>query len=170
MFLSRTLKVFGVAASLAFFAGCASNESSDAMDDSQNQQVQKSAEEMAAEERQAAIAAAQEELATFGDTIFFDFDDANIKGESVETLKSWANYLKVSGASAKIQGHTDERGSREYNVSLGEARAKAVIGYLVSEGVSSSQLEAVSYGEESPAVDGSNDYAWSRNRRAVLEM
>ena len=76
----------------------------------------------------------------------------------------------MSGVKAVIQGHTDERGTREYNISLGERRANAVIGYLTSQGVDVSQLEAVSYGEESPAIDGSNDYAWSKNRRAVLEL
>lgn len=174
MAISNTIgKLAGVALTAALFVGCAQTQEAPEVDETQANQeqvVQKTPEQVAAEERQARVDSAKAEVANMGDTVFFDFDDSAIKSESVSTLNAWANYLKVSGDNAVIQGHTDERGSREYNISLGERRANAVIGYLTSQGVDASQLEAVSYGEESPAVDGSNEYAWSRNRRAVLEL
>jgi len=173
MTFSNTFGKFaGVALTAALFVGCesTSNTGEEIEPVQQEQVVQKTPEQIAAEARQARIDAAKEEVVNMGDTVFFDFDDSTIKSESVATLNAWAAYLNESGAKAVIQGHTDERGPREYNISLGERRADAVIGYLVSQGVAASQLEAVSYGEESPAIDGSNEYAWSRNRRAMLEL
>ncbi|WP_156502735.1 OmpA family protein, partial [Oleiphilus sp. HI0067] len=77
----------------------------------------------------------------------------------------------VQNPSAKIvlEGHCDERGTKEYNIALGERRANSVAQFLKVNGVSASQIEVVSYGEESPAVAGSNETAWSKNRRVVLQ-
>ena len=101
--------------------------------------------------------------------IYFDFDQAEIRPEFLPMLRAHADYL-INNPSARlvIEGHCDERGSREYNIALGERRANAVRRFLEAEGVSPLQLETISYGEERPAVPGHNEEAWAKNRRAEL--
>jgi len=101
--------------------------------------------------------------------IYFDFDASTIRSEYFPVLRAHAQKLSDSGRSLTIQGHGDERGTREYNIGLGERRANAVRRYLISQGVSSSQIDTVSYGEERPESYGHNEAAWSQNRRAVLD-
>ncbi|RCV87421.1 peptidoglycan-associated lipoprotein Pal [Billgrantia montanilacus] len=102
-------------------------------------------------------------------TIYFDFDRDNIRSEFESVLVAHARYLRSNGnARVALQGHTDERGTREYNMALGERRANAVKRFLEVQGVSPSQLEIVSYGEERPAVRGNNDDAYAQNRRVVF--
>ena len=112
----------------------------------------------------------QEDLvATVGDRIFFDFDKSNVKQEARKTVEAWAAYLKrYPNVSATIEGHCDERGTREYNIALGERRATAAKNALVAQGIDAKRLSTISYGKERPAVVGSNEAAWSQNRRAVL--
>ena len=83
-------------------------------------------------------------------------------------LNAYSELLKSSGQHAVLQGNTDERGTREYNMALGERRGKSVADYLSMRGVSSSQLEVVSFGEERPAVQGSDESAYSKNRRVEI--
>ena len=84
-------------------------------------------------------------------------------------MQAHAKYLKSNPeARVIIEGHTDERGTPEYNIALGERRARSVARYMQNLGVDVNQLSIVSYGEEKPAVDGHNEAAWSQNRRAVL--
>ncbi len=101
-------------------------------------------------------------------TFYFEYDSSDLKPEAMRALDVHAGDLKGSGARVVLEGHTDERGTREYNMALGERRAKAVQRYLVLQGVSPAQLELVSYGEERPAVSGSNEQAWAQNRRVEL--
>ncbi|MGD8174724.1 peptidoglycan-associated lipoprotein Pal [Marinimicrobium sp. ARAG 43.8] len=103
------------------------------------------------------------------DTVFyFDFDKSTLKPAARSTLVAHAERLKDSGDRVRVEGHADERGSREYNMGLGERRAKAVRDFLVLQGVPASRIETVSYGEERPAVQGSNERSWSKNRRVEL--
>ena len=102
-------------------------------------------------------------------TVYFEFDSSNIRAEDYPVLDAHASRLASSGKRVVIEGHCDERGTREYNLALGERRANTVRRYLMSRGVSSSQIEVVSYGEERPANYGHNESAWSRNRRAFLD-
>ncbi|WP_104204219.1 peptidoglycan-associated lipoprotein Pal [Billgrantia saliphila] len=102
-------------------------------------------------------------------TIYFDYDRDNIRPEFESVLVAHSRYLR-SNPSARVvlQGHTDERGTREYNLALGERRAKSVQRFLEVQGVSPSQLEIVSYGEERPAARGSSDDSHAQNRRVVF--
>jgi peptidoglycan-associated lipoprotein len=103
-------------------------------------------------------------------TVYFDFDKANIRPDAYATLKAHAVYLSTNaGARLRLDGHADERGTREYNLALGERRAKAAASYLSANGASRSQLEVVSYGEERPAAMGSNESSWAKNRRVELK-
>jgi len=111
---------------------------------------------------------AQDLIATVGDRVFFDFDKADISAASVETLTKQAAWLKAfPQVTLILEGHCDERGTREYNLALGDRRANAMKEYLVSRGISVNRLYTISYGKERPAVVGSNEEAWAQNRRAV---
>jgi peptidoglycan-associated lipoprotein len=102
-------------------------------------------------------------------TIYFAFDSDTIRPEFQSVLEAHARFLSAnSGASVMLQGHTDERGTREYNLALGERRANAVKRYLNVQGVSPSQLEVVSYGEERPAARGHTEEAHAQNRRVIF--
>lgn len=105
------------------------------------------------------------------DVIYFDTDQFNIDSEDAAALRTQAEYmLQYTSARATIEGHADERGTREYNLALGERRANSARNYLISLGVPEARLRVVSYGEERPAVTASNEQAWARNRRAVTVM
>ena len=101
-------------------------------------------------------------------TFYFEFDSSELKPEAMRALDVHAKDLKAQGNRVALEGHTDERGTREYNMALGERRAAAVQRYLVLQGVSPAQLELISYGEEKPAVTGSSEEAWAQNRRVEL--
>ncbi|MFN3580830.1 MAG: peptidoglycan-associated lipoprotein Pal [Pseudomonas sp.] len=101
-------------------------------------------------------------------TFYFEFDSSDLKPEAMRALDVHAKDLKAAGNRVVLEGHTDERGTREYNMALGERRSAAVQRYLVLQGVSPAQLELVSYGEEKPAAMGSSEEAWAQNRRVEL--
>ena len=104
-----------------------------------------------------------------GRTFYFEFDQARISERDLRVLAMHAEYLRdFRNRSVLLEGHCDERGTREYNLALGERRAQAVQQYLVSAGVRAGQIEMVSFGEERPADPGSNERAWARNRRAEM--
>ena len=102
-------------------------------------------------------------------TIYFEFDQSAIRSEFIDVLRAHAAYLNANRSTAvRIEGHADERGSREYNIGLGERRAIAVRDFLEAEGVAASQINTISYGEERPAALGHDEISWAENRRAVL--
>jgi len=111
----------------------------------------------------------QEELvATVGDRVFFDYDSSSVKPDGRTVLNRQAAWLKQYGSVAiTIEGHCDERGTREYNLALGERRANAVKDYLVAQGISPSRVKTISYGKERPVALGSNEAAYTQNRRGV---
>jgi peptidoglycan-associated lipoprotein len=102
-------------------------------------------------------------------TFYFEFDRAVIEPDDLASLEMHATVLRNNrNRSVVIEGHADERGSREYNLALGERRADAIRSYMVTAGVSPRQIETVSYGEERPEDPGHNEASWARNRRAVM--
>ncbi|TLX55835.1 peptidoglycan-associated lipoprotein Pal [Stutzerimonas nosocomialis] len=101
-------------------------------------------------------------------TFYFEYDSSDLKPEAMRALDVHARDLKGNGARVALEGHTDERGTREYNMALGERRSKAVQRYLVLQGVSPAQLEVVSYGEERPVATGNDEQSWAQNRRVEL--
>jgi peptidoglycan-associated lipoprotein len=102
------------------------------------------------------------------DRIFFDLDRFNVDAEDQATLQSQAQWLaKYPNRRITIEGHCDERGTREYNIALGERRANAAKNYLASLGIDSARIQTVSYGKERPQALGSTEEAWAQNRRAV---
>ena len=112
-----------------------------------------------------------EKLAQVGDTVNFDFDSAELTVSARSTLNRQAAFLSVNPElMIVIEGHADERGTREYNLALGERRATAVRDYLVAKGINSARVRTVSYGKERPAVSGSDEAAWAKNRRATTVL
>ena len=98
--------------------------------------------------------------------VYFNFDDATLTAEAIEILNQKVAYLRDNaGASITVEGHCDERGTNEYNIALGERRAQSIVSFLANAGISADQMKAVSYGEEKPAVMGSDEAAWAKNRR-----
>ncbi len=102
------------------------------------------------------------------DRVFFAFDSSAISLDAAEVLNTQVKWLKKhEEIKVVVQGYCDERGTREYNLALGERRANAVKQYLVSKGIAADRISIISYGKERPAVLGSNEAAWAQNRRAV---
>jgi len=103
-----------------------------------------------------------------GDRVFFGFDQYNLTAEARSTLQKQAAWMTANNrVQVVIEGHADERGTREYNLALGERRANAVSDYLATLGVASSRISTVSYGKERPVDPASNEIAWAKNRRGV---
>jgi peptidoglycan-associated lipoprotein len=101
--------------------------------------------------------------------VYFDFDSAEIRADSQSVVAAHARYLAgAAGQKVRLEGHADERGSREYNIGLGERRGQAVRRALLLQGVAEVQLSTVSYGEERPAVAGSDEQAYAANRRVEI--
>jgi peptidoglycan-associated lipoprotein len=99
---------------------------------------------------------------------YFDFDNDTLTADTRAALDKMAKFLSKSNISVKLNGHADERGTREYNLALSERRAKSVRDYLAIQGVDSSRIEVIGFGEEKPAVAQSNAAAWAKNRRVQL--
>jgi peptidoglycan-associated lipoprotein len=114
-------------------------------------------------------AGSQEDLvANVGDRVFFDFDKYNLKPDARAVLEKQAAWMKqFASVTVSIEGHCDERGTREYNLALGERRANSVKDFLVALGISPSRVKTISYGKERPVALGSDEQAWTQNRRGV---
>ena len=153
----KSLKSFGLvmvlALALGMGAGCAKK----------NAEVE-NVEPAPVASSSSAVDAAAQQITDL--VVYFDFDKYDIKAEYRDMLQQKAELMKqYPSIRVRIEGNCDERGTQEYNLALGERRAKAAYDYLVTLGVAPSQLEMVSYGKENPAVQGHNESAWSQNRR-----
>ncbi len=115
------------------------------------------------------LAGMSEEQLLQRQVFYFDLDSSTVNSNYDGAIQAHANYLRSNpNAKVRLEGHTDERGSSEYNVALGERRAKSVEAMLVSNGASPSQIAVVSYGKEKPSVQGHDESAWRYNRRVVI--
>ena len=176
----RLLALFAVA---FLFAACetASNVTGDSVSGSSSSSATGSTSATAASESATAKAPSSatsatqmsdaEKLAQVGNTVYFGFDSAELSGKAQATLDRQAAFLNVNPALVVIvEGHADERGTREYNLALGDRRATAVRDYLLAKGLNSARIRTVSYGKERPAVSGSNEDSWEKNRRAATVL
>ncbi len=120
----------------------------------------------------AAVPGSQQDLAqTAGDRVYFEFDRSDISAEAQQILQRQASWLQhFPNVTVTVEGHCDERGTREYNLALGERRAAAVKNVLVAAGIPASRVSTTSYGKERPIVPGSNEEAWAQNRVAVTTV
>lgn len=162
-----------------FMVACSNTDTSKADAEAERitaEQAQMEADEaakaarMAEEARMAAEKQAlQDAVDSAGDTVYFGFDEFSLSAASRAVLDAHIALAKTTDTSVRLEGHTDERGTREYNMALGERRAKAVADYMAANGVASYRVETVSYGEERPEAQGSGEATWSQNRRVVIK-
>lgn len=132
------------------------------------ERARREAEERARREAAAALEAAR---AAFATAIYFDYDKSDLKPEARATLDAKLPLLRANAAvRIRIAGHTDERGSDEYNIALGQRRAAAAKNYLVANGIAADRIDVVSFGEDRPKAMGSDESAWSQNRRDEFEI
>ena len=157
-----------LAASLALFAGCKSKPPPQPPQQEQQPTGDVSGVNDAVVGDETAMAGPSGELLSKR-IIYFDFDRADIRADSQSVVAAHAQYLsKNPSQKVRLEGHADERGSREYNIGLGERRGQAVRRALLLQGVAEAQLSTVSYGEERPAVAGSDEQAYALNRRVEI--
>jgi len=178
MRLNKIVKALAVALPMMALAACSSNSASDEqsqVDTNANTQVSTSVEEnvqVTAAQRAAEIEEQRRQemdKLRSEQIVYFDFDMSTISSQYASVLDAHAKFLNAnSNVKVLVEGHTDERGTPEYNIALGERRAKAVVTYLENMGVSASQLTMVSYGEEKPMIKDRSENAFAKNRRAVL--
>lgn len=181
MRLNKTVKALAIALPIMALTACSSN-SNDTNEQSQvDTNAQAAAAAKAAEQENVRVAAIKREAEIKEQQrqeierlrsehiVYFDFDKSTVSGEFSAILDAHAKFLNEnSNVSVLVEGHADERGTPEYNIALGERRAKSVVTYLENMGVAASQLTVVSYGEEKPMVKDRSESAFAKNRRAVL--
>lgn len=113
----------------------------------------------------------QEFVAGGFDKVYFDYDSAAIRNDAEGTLNKFSDFAKANDVKGvTLEGHADERGTREYNLALGDRRAVSMKKYLIGTGLAAEQLTTISYGKERPAVDGHDEAAWAKNRRGVIVL
>jgi peptidoglycan-associated lipoprotein len=149
----RTIKALAAIAALIFMAACSS---------------EKPPESASAAVTPGSIADFRQNV---GDRVFFDFDQSVVREDGRATLNRQAEWLKkYTNYQITIEGHCDERGTREYNLALGERRATAVRQYLAAQGIPAQRIKTISYGKERPDAVGSDEGSWARNRRGVTTL
>ncbi len=151
---SMKLALVALAAASMMFAGCAKKEV-----------VETSSSSSASTSAVAAPAPAKPAESS----VYFAFDSSALDASAQATLDAYAEWLKATGTNVTVEGNCDERGSREYNLALGQRRADSVRDYLVSHGVAAGQIGTVSYGEEKPVCTASGEACWAQNRRADIK-
>ncbi|WP_293267864.1 peptidoglycan-associated lipoprotein Pal [Neptunomonas sp.] len=172
MRVSNVAKAISLALSVAWVAGCSSPSTltdSSGSSNENNGSASTYGAGSGADVNGSGVAGSVD-VANLQTIFYFDFDASSVRSDSIADLEAHAQYLATHpNASVRLDGHADERGTREYNMALGERRAKAVERFLSVNGVNSAQAESISYGEEKPAVMGSGEGSLSQNRRVELK-
>ena len=167
------IKLLASALLVFFLAACSTTpkdtaDSSGSGSTSTSSDVSSSAETETTESASIEPGSQEDLIVNVGDRVFFNYDSAELDTDAQELLQDQVAWLKqYSDVSVIIEGHCDERGTREYNLALGEKRAQSVKNYIINLGISANRVSTISYGKERPAVVGSNDGAWAQNRRSV---
>lgn len=164
MELKKLRNTLGLAVAMAVMAGCASKSTDDS--GAAAAAIDSGASSGAESYDQAAADAAA--LASLQRVFYFDLDKSELRPEVTAQLDRYVQLLRNGNQSLRLEGHADERGTTEYNLALGERRAKAVSDYMSVNGISPSRVETVSYGEERPAAAGHDEESWALNRRVEL--
>ncbi|HAN28862.1 MAG TPA: peptidoglycan-associated lipoprotein Pal [Haliea salexigens] len=166
-------KVLTLLFAAVFLVACSSKDTKDdsaAADAAAAEAAARSAAERAAlEDAAMAEQRLQDAVAAVGNVFYFDYDSSTLKPQAQAALDAHIELLRTNDRSVRLEGHTDERGTREYNMALGERRANTVRDYMVVNGIASFRIETVSYGEEQPIAYGSGEANWSQNRRVELK-
>jgi len=128
-----------------------------------------SAQQAAAAQAAAQQQRLQEAAAAVGNVFYFEYDSSSLTPAAIDAVNAHIAALQGNDSNVRLEGHTDERGTREYNMALGERRANSVRDYMVANGIATHRIENVSYGEERPVAYGSGESNWSQNRRVELK-
>ena len=161
-------RILAIVAATFLFAAC--ETASEVGGDSASTSSASSASSASSSSASAAKTEA-DKLAEVGNTVYFDFDSSELSENAQMTLDRQAAFLNVNPTLViVVEGHADERGTREYNLALADRRAAAVRDYLLAKGLNSARVRTVSYGKERPAVEGSTEAAWEKNRRAATVL
>jgi peptidoglycan-associated lipoprotein len=154
----RLIKALAAVAALAFVAACSSEQAAAPSSSSSSSTT-------------VTPGSTADFTQNVGDRVFFDTDQSTIREDGRQTLNRQAEWLKkYTNYPITVAGHCDERGTREYNLALGERRANAARQYLVAQGIPASRIKTTSYGKENPDPPGADDQAWALNRRATTEL
>ena len=174
-------RIFALFAIVAFLAACetapkdagdaAGSGASGSSDTSSSSSSSSSASGSSSSSSGSSTMTKDEELVSIGNKVYFDFDSSALSADAKSTLNAQAAFLR-SNPSVRItvEGHADERGTREYNLALGDRRASAARDFLVAQGIDGARIKTISYGKERPEMVGSNDEAWAKNRRSVSNI
>lgn len=165
MELKNIRNALGLAVAVAVLAGCSSNKNADNSGANANSAPIDTSSSSGFGNNNGSG-----DLAGLTRVYYFDFDKADLRPDSQAALDRAIAVLKNGSQRIRLEGNGDERGTREYNMALGERRANSVANYMVVNGVSRDRLETVSYGEEKPAAAGHDESAWSQNRRVELQL
>lgn len=165
---SKKLLAVGVVLAMAFAAGCSSNKNADSGNTSGSGTGGSSASGSYDPNAAGGSGNSSDMYAQNGRTVYFAFNEYTIASDSQSILDNNIAKLRNGSQAIRVEGHADERGTREYNLALGERRANAVVQYLVANGIAKSRIETISYGKERPADAGHDETAWAKNRRAEL--
>ena len=164
-------KLLGVFAAVLLLAACETAPETTGAASGSGQQAGAGVGSQATTARAVTPGSAEDLVANVGDRVFFDLDKYNLKPEAHAQIEKWAAWLRQHPQNrVTIEGHADERGTREYNLALGARRANSAKEHLVALGIAAARLNTISYGEEKPQALGSTEQAWSQNRRAVLTL
>ncbi len=160
--MNMNMKIVGALAVTLAIAGCSSKSQTGAQTDGMSSTDGSSTSS-------SIIPGSEQDLAqNVGDRVFFELNNSELSQEARQTLDRQAAWLKkYSSITVTLEGHCDERGTREYNMALGARRANSARAYLVALGIPAARIQTVSYGAERPAVLGTGETVWSQNRRAV---
>ena len=170
------IKLLASALLVFFLAACSTTpkdtaDSSGSGSTSTSSDVSSSADTETTESASIEPGSQEDLIVNVGDRVFFNYDSAELDTDAQELLQDQVAWLKqYTDVSVIIEGHCDERGTREYNLALGEKRAQSVKNYIINLGISADRVATISYGKERPAVVGSNDGAWAQNRRSVTTV
>jgi peptidoglycan-associated lipoprotein len=165
-------KAFSLLFAAIFLVACSGSDTKEQEAEAQAQAQAEEQAQIAAQQQQQARADQmrwEEVVADHGNVFYFDFDSYTLRPEALDALNAHIGLLQDSERTVRLEGHTDERGTREYNMALGERRANAVRDYMIANGIASYRIETVSYGEERPVAYGSGEANWSQNRRVELK-
>ncbi|WP_067868284.1 peptidoglycan-associated lipoprotein Pal [Neptuniibacter marinus] len=164
---SNVTKAVALALSVAWVAGCSTSGTTESTGSTAGTDTGST---QGVSQNTGVSGSSMDDVANLQTVFYFDFDQSVVKANGFADLEKHAAYLAANpSAQVILEGHADERGTREYNMALGERRAKAVSRFLQVNGVSGSQVESISFGEEKPAVLGHSDSSWSQNRRVELK-
>jgi peptidoglycan-associated lipoprotein len=164
----KAIALLFAAAFLVACSGSDTKESDEAAAAAAAADAARAAEQAAASAASAEEMRMREAVDAVGNIFYFEFDSSTLTSEARGALDAHVALLKGNDRTIRLEGHTDERGTREYNLALGERRANSVRDYMVANGISSLRLESISYGEERPLAYGSGESNWAQNRRVEL--